>query len=213
MLRRRPATGSDAANASSFGPSLDRWLVAGLKPGGTLERLCHLLCGDEQRPLALSMEQALRVAGYMRPYRASAGEVLSAEGERNGSTDLLVVIEGRISVHTRVGAGGNAWDLELAPLGPGDMLGALALLDAEPRQATSRAVTDVVGATLSRGSLAVLGQDQPAIAARLMASVCQRLAQQLRHNNRLQALAMESTRHLQERLGSAPANTTPPEPQ
>jgi CRP-like cAMP-binding protein len=210
MLRRRPATGHDAANASSFGPSLERWLVAGIRPGGMLERLCHLLCGDGQQTLALSMDHALRVAGYMRPYRASAGEVLIQEGDRNGSTDLLVIIEGHVHVHTRVDAGGTAWDLELCPLGPGDMMGALALLDADPRQATCKARTDVVGATLSRGALAVLGQDQPAIAARFMATVCQRLAQQLRHNNRLQAQAMERARHLQDRLGGTSATTTPP---
>lgn len=79
-----------------------------------------------------------RLARHVRERRLTAGAALVEEGER--ADDLFFVGEGELAV-TRAGEDG---DVALGRLGPGDIVGEVALFDRGPRSATVRARTDAV---------------------------------------------------------------------
>lgn len=88
-------------------------------------------------------QRALR--GVMTPRQVPAGETIFWIGE-DGDT-LFVIEEGRVSITAPDQRGDH---LVLDTLGPGAMFGEISLLDAGPRTATARALTDVSLLALSR---------------------------------------------------------------
>ena len=75
-------------------------------------------------------------------------------------------------------AGGAS--VEIAVLGPGDLVGEMALLDGEPRSLSCRAATRIEAAGLSREALERLLREHPAVCAKLMTMIAQRLSDRLR---------------------------------
>lgn len=74
------------------------------------------------------------LARNLTEHRAAAGDVLVEEG-RTGR-ELIVVVEGEATVHRH--------GREVARVGPGDVVGEVALLDQGPRTATVVAATPVL---------------------------------------------------------------------
>lgn len=76
----------------------------------------------------------------------AAGELLVQEGEE--PTYLYLIEQGEAEVLKEVVGGDRGRQHKIADLGPGDVVGEIALLDGKPRTATVRAVTPVRAAAL-----------------------------------------------------------------
>lgn len=107
------------------------------------------------------------IAAAARPHRWRPGEMLFQRGDAG---DWLVAIMGgqvRISVST---PGGR--DLVLRHVEAGEMLGELALFDAEPRSADAFAVGEVTGQVLDRAAFRSIAGRHPALYDAALAHVC-----------------------------------------
>ena len=89
----------------------------------------------------LEPDDLLDLAELGREEELAAGQAL-CEQDRPDSGDLFVVLSGRAAVFVRSGAAGEAHESEVASLGPGEVVGELALLDGSPRSATVRSQSD-----------------------------------------------------------------------
>lgn len=221
MTRRSPPSSSrpalkhvdpqKAANASGYYALPSRWELLSVTQPGIIELAAELLCTRTQ-VLPLTIEFAHMVVGYFRPFQAREGHVLVQEGEASDAHDLMLILRGEVQVHTVTQADLQGATIELARLGPGDILGEMALLDGLPRAATCTVTRDLVGATLSRSAMEVMAHDIPHVAARLMAAICERLVLRLRENNQVLCAHMDSARELQELLLQKSAQSAPAQP-
>lgn len=193
-----------AANASGFTPLPGKWDGIAAEFPGITELAAELLC-TQTRVLPLTLAHARLVTGYLRPFQAPEGLVLIHEGDTTSPSDMLLILRGEVQVHTRTTSDARGTTIELARLGPGEILGEMALLDGLPRSATCTVTRDVLGASLSRSAMEVLAHDNPELAARLMTAIGERLIQRLRDNNQMLAAHMECSRGLQEQLQPPPA--------
>jgi CRP-like cAMP-binding protein len=114
------------------------------------------------------------LARVTRLVEAAAGSVLWREGDE--ADGLHVVVSGTLKVETRLPAERS---VEIATVGPGDVLGEIPLLGGGPRWATVRAVDDCSLLFLGRAEFGglVSGASPGALAVRrrILALVCERL--------------------------------------
>jgi hypothetical protein len=85
----------------------------------------------------LDPDDLLDVVGLAREEEVAADGVLCAQGELDAG-DLFVVLAGRAAVTVRATTAEGEAEREIAELGPGEVVGELALLDGSPRSATVR---------------------------------------------------------------------------
>lgn len=105
------------------------------------------------------------VAEQLRDLELAAGRPLFARGDP--ATDLFVIVTGSLRVHDQ--------DRTIDLLGPGEVVGELALLDDTVRSATVTGVTDALLLALDRASLDELVADHPAFATGLIQVLTARL--------------------------------------
>ncbi|MBB5204627.1 CRP-like cAMP-binding protein [Inhella inkyongensis] len=131
----------------------------------------------EEGPISpFSRADAEQLLPYLRLVDVPKGATLMQEGDQLHTGHLLLVLEGQISVHTVV-AGAS---IEVAVVGPGDLLGEVALLDGGPRTASCSALSEAKVAALGRQALHQLLQVNPAVAAHLLAALGRRMAGRIR---------------------------------
>jgi CRP/FNR family cyclic AMP-dependent transcriptional regulator len=130
----------------------------------------------------LTMADAIKVVGYMRPKVIAAGTVFIEEGEIRKTDFMMLVLEGDIAVENELP--GLNESMVVNVIGPGHLIGEMGLLDGSPRSATCTATTDVVVAVLSRTSLMRLLKDDPRVGSRLLLAISTRMAQRLRETTR-----------------------------
>ncbi|HEY6780580.1 MAG TPA: cyclic nucleotide-binding domain-containing protein [Thermoleophilaceae bacterium] len=99
----------------------------------------------------LDREQLEELAPLTRPWRAVAGELVLRQGEPGDR--LLLVTSGRLGAFRR-GPGGE--EIDLGAIGPGEMVGELALLAGGRRIASTRALEDSAGLSLSAQAFELL---------------------------------------------------------
>lgn len=128
--------------------------------------------------MQLSEAEALTVVGFMQPKRLKSGTTIIRQGEATDTGYMVLVLEGEITVETLIARRVNP--VTVTVLGPGSLIGEMALVDGGARSASCTASTDVACAVLTREALEALTAEQPATAAKLMAAVAQRLAERLR---------------------------------
>lgn len=128
--------------------------------------------------MQLSEAEALAVVGFMRPRRFKTGTTIIRQGETADTGYMVLVLEGEITVETLIAR--RVDPVTVTVLGPGSLIGEMALVDGAARSASCTASTDVVCAVLTREALEALIAEQPATAAKLMTAVAQRLAERLR---------------------------------
>ncbi len=104
------------------------------------------------------------VARWTREIDVSDGELLFEQG---AMPHELFVIEAGAAEVTRDGA-------HVATLGPGDVVGEMALLKLERRWASVRAVGDLRAVTLDADALADMTQEMPELAERLRETMARR---------------------------------------
>ncbi len=122
----------------------------------------------------------------LRYQRVAPGAQLLIEG-KPGDT-LLIVASG----HVTVSKGGA----ELAKLGPGSVIGEMALITGAPRSATVTAAEEVEIFELSRADVTALAKQKPAIAEELVEYCRKRLIGNLVRTSPLFTKFDESTRYL-----------------
>jgi CRP/FNR family transcriptional regulator len=104
------------------------------------------------------------------------GDVLFRAGDPGDA--LYVVDSGKIKI-TRTAADGR--EQAIALLGPGDLLGELAIFDAQPRGATATAVNDTTLAALTGAEFDAWLDDHPRAARGLLRALAERLRQTNEH--------------------------------
>ncbi|MBX3232296.1 MAG: cyclic nucleotide-binding domain-containing protein [Labilithrix sp.] len=122
------------------------------------------------------------VLGVLKARRGAPHDVLFREGDTGRS--LMIVLDGDLVVRARSSAGA---DEVVARLGPGEVVGELAFIDAEPRSATVAAGdAPVTVLDFTREALAVLVRDTPRVASAILRNILADVARRLREaGNRL----------------------------
>jgi CRP-like cAMP-binding protein len=126
-----------------------------------------------------------RLLHYTEVRRFSAGETMITAGEVDRA--LYIVSEGRLETLLP----GDDGDLHFGTIGPGSVVGEIAFLDAGPRSATIRAVSDGELLRLSFEEYEVLAARYPELGRAVLLDLGRILASRLRETN--EALARAST--------------------
>jgi CRP-like cAMP-binding protein len=107
------------------------------------------------------------VARIMEEVELSAGESLFQEGDPGDC--LYIIVEGELRVYSR--------DRTLVLLGPGKIVGELALLDPEPRSASVEATRDALLFRIDKEPFEEVIADRPEIALGIIRSLARRIRQ------------------------------------
>ena len=123
----------------------------------------------------LGDEDCDAVLAVLKARRGAPGDVLFKEGDR-GDT-LMIVLDGHLVARVRTDASGEE---EVARLGPGEVVGEMAFVDAEPRSASVSAPAGATVLEFSRDALAGLRKTAPRVAAAIQRNVLFDVARRLR---------------------------------
>lgn len=148
--------------------------------------------------MQLSEAEALAVVSFMTPRRFPSGTAIIRQGETTDTGFMVLVLDGEITVENLLARCINPITVNV--LGPGSLIGEMALVDGAARSATCTASTDVHCAVLTREALEALIAEQPANAAKLMTAVAQRLAERLRESIHKQQIYGKLVQSMQEEL-------------
>lgn len=148
--------------------------------------------------MQLSEAEALTVVGFMKPRRFASGTTIIRQGEATDTGFMVLVLDGEITVENLIARRGHPVTVNV--LGPGSLIGEMALVDGAARSATCTASTPVQCAVLTREALETLITEQPATAAKLMTAVAQRLAERLRESIHKQQIYSKLVQSMQEEL-------------
>ena len=112
-----------------------------------------------------------RLALAARPFTLAAGEYLFREGDPG---EFISLIEsGRVDAIMRLPGGG---ELEVQPVGSGELIGEMGVLSQRPRRISVRAAEDTAGWNFSLADIGRLGAaEQPEVARRLGRLALERL--------------------------------------
>lgn len=128
----------------------------------------------------LSNEELQKVAEICQVQHYKGGEVLAAEGQRGDN--MFVITEGFVEVLLE-----NHPDRQtkvIINLGPGQVIGEMALLDQGPRSATVRAISDpTIVQAINRDDFEALCNENSHIGYVAMRNLAVDLSFKLRHRN------------------------------
>lgn len=128
--------------------------------------------------LNLSPAEAACVVAHMQLVLFAQGATLLHEGDNTHLDHMLLVLDGEVAVDTA--AAGQPDAVAISVLGPGCIIGEMAVLDGAPRSASCVASTPVQAAALSRTGLEQLIEKYPQVAAKLLVGLATRIADRLR---------------------------------
>ena len=111
------------------------------------------------------------IARTLTEIDVKAGEVLMKEGDR--ATSFLIVVDGNLVI-SREGQ-------SVASVGPGDVVGEMAILMERPRNATVTAATPALVLVGERRSFEALLDEVPGLAKKVLKSLAHRVADNERH--------------------------------
>lgn len=150
------------------------------KPG-LAQRAAQLL-STPHTMLPLTAAEAACVVEHMLLVHYPPRATVLREGDGLRSNFLLLLLDGDVSVDTLGGTPGDGGDplVPIAVLGPGSIIGEMALLDGAPRSATCIALSPVQAAGLPRQGLEQLIAENPEVAVKLMIGLAARIAERLR---------------------------------
>ena len=178
------------------------------RPLDRFPELAHLAADLLRKPpalLGLTDAEARCVVGHMQLFDCAKGSLLLRESDSTATGYMLLVLNGEVSVEiTEPGKPGDA--VSISAQGAGALLGEMSLVDGEPRSTNCTALSAVQAAGLSRSGLEILMEQQPKVAAKLLAEVAGIIANRLRALSdqlRLYASLTESMQREIERLKKA----------
>jgi CRP-like cAMP-binding protein len=117
----------------------------------------------EGRVVGMKVEGVFRAAKLTKA--VPAGEVIFTEGDQGD--EMFGIIEGRVALRNAEGA--------VAELGPDEVFGEMAIIDASPRMATAVAMTDAVLAVIDHHRFLFLVHETPTFALQVMSTMADRL--------------------------------------
>lgn len=115
----------------------------------------------------LSKKELAQIGRLMSAIRIASGKEIIKEGAVG--REAFIIVEGDASVWRN----GKL----IASVGPGAVLGEMALLANTPRTATVRAETDMIVEVLNRSEFVALLEDSPKVALKLLTTTIQRLVE------------------------------------
>jgi signal transduction histidine kinase len=133
----------------------------------------------------LSEEDLSWIADCGQPVELAGGDVLAGEGEPGEA--LFVVISGELEVVKR----SRTTDVPIAVLGPGEIVGEMAIFEAQPRMASVRAVAPTRVIRIDRDTILELIRTRPSATLSMLRTVTGRLRgteAMLREREKLAAL-------------------------
>jgi CRP-like cAMP-binding protein len=128
-------------------------------------------------PLPFGEADARALLPYLRLIDAPPNALLIAQGDRDNTRHLLMLLEGEVSVDQLNDEG---QPVQLAVLGAGQMLGEMSFVDGQPRSMSCTALSEVRAAALPHAALQRLLDEQPAVAARFLGLLAHRISERLR---------------------------------
>jgi CRP-like cAMP-binding protein len=150
--------------------------------------------------MQLTEAQAHTVVRYMRPLIIPEGTVIFEEGDQDDTGYMLLIIGGEVTVETLIVS--RQTPDTLSVLGPGSLIGEMALFDGASRSATCTATTLVRCAVLTREALEDLTHNEPVVAAHLMTAIGQCLTERLRQSHEKVRLYSHLVRTMQKEIDS-----------
>ncbi|MES1162996.1 MAG: cyclic nucleotide-binding domain-containing protein [Rhizobacter sp.] len=120
----------------------------------------------------LSEEDAKVVVSYMWAVGYKAGATVLRAGDSGHTGCMLLLLRGEVSVETD-SAG-------ISVLGAGHVIGEMSVIDGAARATDCVVLSQVEAGALTREALHKLIDDRPAVAAKLMLAIAQRMADRLR---------------------------------
>jgi signal transduction histidine kinase len=133
----------------------------------------------------LSEEDLTGVAGTGEPVELSPGEQLAGEGEPGDA--MFVIVSGELQVVKR----SRTSEVPIAVLGPGEIVGEMAIFEAQPRNATVRAVTPTRVIRIARDEILAILRTRPSATLSMLRTMMGRLRNtesMLREQEKLAAL-------------------------
>lgn len=128
--------------------------------------------------LNLTPPEAASLVAQMRLVHFGPGVTLFREGDDVRLDHLLLVLEGEVSIE--IGIDGSTVPVAISVVGPGSVIGEMALLDGSPRSASCTTVSALQAAALSRQGLERLIDQQPRVAVKLLIGLGSRTGERLR---------------------------------
>ena len=140
-------------------------------------RAVQFLC-EQKSSFSFAKENAECVIPYLRWVIYPAGSALYREGDDARTSYMLLLLEGDVSVDT--GVSGRADRVAISVLGPGALIGEMALLDGAARSASCTALANVQAAGLSHAGLELMTKEHPQVALKLLIYMARNTADRLR---------------------------------
>lgn len=131
---------------------------------------------------SLTLNEAAKIVGFMKPARYDSGNCFIQEGDASDTGFMALIIEGEVVVENIVVDSFSP--ITTAVLGAGELVGEMGLLDNGPRSASCTAATELYCAVLTRNDFFTLIVKEPAIGAKLMLGVSIRITGRLRETSR-----------------------------
>jgi CRP-like cAMP-binding protein len=119
--------------------------------------------------VSLDAEDLERLTGACTPYQIAAGETIFKEGDPGES--LFVILSGKVDVHISSQDG----EVVLSSLGPGDVLGEIAVLDGKSRTAAATAVEITEMVLIERAAFQDFLAERPQYMTALLTLLAERL--------------------------------------
>ncbi|NTU78514.1 MAG: cyclic nucleotide-binding domain-containing protein [Chloroflexales bacterium] len=124
--------------------------------------------GAEYPPRSKERNVAIRFNTFQRAHdleRYTAGETIFAKGDAGNR--MFVITAGTVTIEDE--------GLVIGTLGPGELIGELALIDAAPRSASAIARTDCALAPIDRSRFLFLVQQTPYFAVQVMQTMAEHM--------------------------------------
>ncbi len=161
----------------------------------------HLAARLMRAPTALMQlgeAEALTVVGFMQPKWFDAGTTIIRQGDHTNTGFMVLILEGEVTVETVMAS--RTQPRTLTVLGPGSLIGEMALVAGGARSASCVATSALKCAVLTREALEALTREQPTTAAKLMTAVAQRLAERLRESDHKLEIYSKLVQTMQEEI-------------
>ena len=134
----------------------------------------------------------------MQPRFYSAKTTFIREGDTGDGGFMALLVEGEVIVERITSDRNQPGTVKV--LGPGSLIGEMALVDREPRSASCTADSDVWCAILTRDSVHTMMERDAGVAARLLLGMSAKIAERLRDTNRQLKLYARLANTLREEL-------------
>ena len=150
--------------------------------------------------MALTLLEARLIVRHMQPQIVAKGTVFIREGDTRDTGFMMLLLDGEVTVEARVAS--RAEPIIISLLGPGSLIGELALIGGQARYASCIAATQLRCAILTREALNNLMKENALVAAKLMLAVSHRIGITLREVTDKLKMYVQLTQAMEQEIAS-----------